>query len=158
LAGIFMTRKIGNYLLSGIIAAVLSGGMTAYCFGEPNKVEDELRERCSKRSEEIWREKFGLNKISNKKGEHSISKYKNHYNAALGKCFYLTRSDIIGKKKVTKIERLFEVDDKKEYGSFTGGNEDSFHICVLFVGKATQKCSSEDEWRGLIKPYMEDIN
>ena len=153
-----MGGNIGNHLSTGIIVAVLSGGMIEYCFSEPNKVEYELRERCSKRTEEIWKKKFGIDDISNTKHGQIISKYENHYNATLDKCFYLTRSDIIGKKKVTKVERLFDVDDNKEYGRFTGGNGDTFHICVMFVGKGTNKCSSEDEWRGLIKQYMEDAN
>ena len=34
-------------------------------------------------------------------------------------------------------------------------NGDIFQICVMFVRKPAQRCSSEDEWRALIKPYME---
>jgi hypothetical protein len=153
-----MGRNIGNQLSIGIVAAVLSGGMISHCFSEPNKVESELRERCGKRTEEIWKEKFGMDDISNTKEGQVISKYENHYNPTLDKCFYLTRSNIVGKKKVTKVERLFDVDENKEYGRFTGGNGDTFHICVMFVGKGTHKCSSEDEWRGFIKQYMEDTN
>jgi hypothetical protein len=153
-----MGRNIANQLSIGIVAAVLSGGMISHCFSEPNKVESELRERCGKRTEEIWKEKFGMDDISNTKEGQVISKYENHYNPTLDKCFYLTRSNIVGKKKVTKVERLFDVDENKEYGRFTGGNGDTFHICVMFVGKGTHKCSSEDEWRGFIKQYMEDAN
>ncbi len=153
-----MARNIGNQLSTGIVAAVLSGGMISNCFSEPSKVEYELRERCGKRTEEIWKKKFGIDDISNTKNGQIISKYETHYNATLDKCFYLTRSDIIGKKKVTKVERLFDVDDNKEYGRFTGGNGDTFHICVMFVGRGTHKCSSEDEWRVLVKQYMEDAN
>jgi hypothetical protein len=153
-----MGRNIANQLSIGIVAAVLSGGMISHCFSEPNKVESELRERCGKRTEEIWKGKFGMDDISNTKEGQVISKYENHYNPTLDKCFYLTRSNIVGKKKVTKVERLFDVDENKEYGRFTGGNGDTFHICVMFVGKGTHKCSSEDEWRGFIKQYMEDAN
>jgi hypothetical protein len=153
-----MGRNIANQLLIGIVSAVLSGGTISYCFSEPSKLESELRERCGKRTEEIWKKEFGIDDISNTKNGQIISKYENHYNATLDKCFYLTRSDIIGKKKVTKVERLFDVDENKEYGRFTGGNGDTFHICVMFVGKDTHRCSSEDDWRGLIKRYMEDAN
>jgi hypothetical protein len=152
-----MAGNIGNQLSTGIVAAVLSGGMISNCFSEPSKVEYELRERCGKRTEEIWKKKFGIDDISKTKNGQIISKYETHYNATLDKCFYLTRSDIIGKKKVTKVERLFDVDENKEYGRFSGGNGDTFHICVMFV-KGTHKCSSEDEWRVLIKQYMEDAN
>ena len=151
-----MARNIGNQLSTGIVAAVLSGGMISNCFSEPSKVEYELRERCGKRTEEIWKKKFGIDDISNTKNGQIISKYETHYNATLDKCFYLTRSDTIGKKKVTKVERLFAVDENKEYGMFTSGNEDTFQICVMFIRKPAQRCSSEDEWRALIKPYMED--
>ena len=152
-----MAGNIGNQLSTGIVAAALSGGMISNCFSEPSKVEYELRERCGKRTEEIWKKKFGIDDLSNTKNGQIISKYETHYNATLDKCFYLTRSDIIVKKKVTKVERLFDVDENKEYGRFTGGNGDTFHICVMFV-KGTHKCSSEDEWRILIKQYMEDAN
>jgi hypothetical protein len=153
-----MGRNIANQLSIGIVAAVLSGGMISHCFSEPNKVESELRERCGKRTEEIWKKKFGMDDISNTKEGQITSKYENHCNPTLEKCFYLTRSNIVVKKKVTKVERLFDVDENKEYGRFTGGNGDTFHICVMFVGKGTHKCSSEDEWRGFIKQYMEDAN
>jgi hypothetical protein len=156
--GICVDTNIGNQLSTVLVTAVLSGGMISSCFSEPNKIEAELRERCGKRTEEIWKKKFGVNNISNTKDGQIITKYENHYNATLDKCFYLTTSDIIGKKKVTKVERLFDVDQNKEYGRFTGGNGDTFHICVMFVGKDTHRCSSEDDWRGLIKRYMEDAN
>jgi hypothetical protein len=147
---------MGNQISIGIVAAVLSNGMISYCLSEPNKV-DELRERCSKRTEEFRKKQFGVNDISKKtKDGQTISKYENHYNAKLDKCFYLTRSDTIGKNKVTKVEMLFDVDENKQYGTFTGGNGNSFQICVVFIGKPAQRCSSEDEWRALIKPYMED--
>jgi len=151
-----MARNIGNQLSTGIVAAVLSGGMISYCFSEPNKVESELRERCGKRTEEIWKKKFGIDDISNTKDAQIISKYENHYNATLDKCFYLTRSDIIGKKKVTKVERLFDVENK-EYGRFTGGNGDTFHtLCSLgrarisAVQKMNGVCLSSNTWKTLI--------
>jgi hypothetical protein len=57
---------------------------------------------------------------------------------------------------VAKVEMLFDVDEDKQYGTFTGGNGNTFQICVVFIRKPAQRCSSEDEWRALIKPYMED--
>ena len=145
-------ENMANQISIGIVAAVLSSGMISYCFSEPNKV-DELRERCGKRTEEFRKKQLG-NDISETKDGQTIRKY--HYNAKLDKCFYLITSDTMGKNKVTKVERLFSVDDNKEYGMFTGGNGDIFQICVMFVRKPAQRCSSEDEWRALIKPYMED--
>jgi hypothetical protein len=146
---------MGNQISIGIVAAVLSSGMISYCLSEPNKV-DELRERCGKRTEEFRKKQFGVNDISKTKDGQTISKYESHYNAKLDKCFYLTRSDTIGKNKVTKVEMLFDVDEDKQYGTFTGGNGNTFQICVVFIRKPAQRCSSEDEWRVLIKQYMED--
>jgi hypothetical protein len=117
-----------------------------------------LRDRCGKRTEEIWKKKFGVDDLSNTKDGKITTKYENHYNSTLDTCFYLTRAVIVGKMKVTKVERLVDADENKEYGRFTGGNGDTFHICVIFVEKGTHKCSSEDEWRVLIKRYMEDAN
>ena len=146
---------MGNQISIGVVAAVLSSGMISYCLSEPNKV-DELRKRCGKLTEEFRKKHLEINDISNTKDGQTISKYENHYNAKLDKCFYLTKSDTIGKNKVTKVERLFDVDQNKEYGMFTGGNGNTFQICVVFIRKPAQRCSSEDEWRALIKPYMED--
>jgi hypothetical protein len=148
---------MGNQISIAIVAAILSSGMISYSFSEPNKV-DELRERCGKRTEEFRKKQFGTKESSETKNGQTINKYETHYNANLDKCFYLARSDTIGKNKVTKVERLFSVDENKEYGMFTGGKRDTFTICVVFVEKGKQKCSSEDEWRALIKPYMEDAN
>jgi hypothetical protein len=142
----------------GIVAAVLSSGIISYCLGEPNQVGYDLREHCGKRAEELWKKGFGINDILEKHDGQIVKNYEYHYNEKLKKCFYLTRSDIVVKKKTTKLERLFDADDNKEYGMFTGGNGGIFAICVMFIGKDKHRCSSEDEWRELVKPYMEDTN
>jgi hypothetical protein len=109
-----------------------------------------------KRTEEFRKKQFGIKQSSGTKDGQIINKYETHYNANLDKCFYLTMSETIAKNKVTKVERLFSIDENKEYGMFTGGKRDNFTICVLFIRKPWQRCSSEDEWRALIKPYMKD--
>jgi hypothetical protein len=152
-----MRRNMGNQISIGIVAAVLSSGMISYCFSEPNKV-DELRERCGKQTEEFKKKQLGTKESSETKDGQTINKYETHYNAKLDKCFYLTMSETIEKNKVKKLERLFSVDENKEYGMFTGGNRDTFTICVLFIRKPALRCSSEDEWRALIRPYMEDAD
>jgi hypothetical protein len=147
-----------NPISIGIVAAVLSTGMVSYCFGDPNKVESNLREHCGERTAELWKTGFGINDIWEKHDGQIVKKYEYHYNEKLNKCFYLTHSDIVAKKKAAKLERLFDVDDKKEYGMFTGGNGGAFAICVMFTGKGKHTCKSEGEWRELVKPYMEDSN
>jgi len=139
-----------------IVAAFLSCGMISYCFGEPNA--HDLHEQCHRRAEELWKKGFGINDVLKKPGGRVTKKYEYHYNETFKKCFYLTRSDIVEKMDVATLERLFDVDDKKEYGMFTGGNRGTFAICIMFVGKGKHRCSSEDEWRELVKVYMEDAN
>jgi hypothetical protein len=142
--------------ISIIIGAAINGCLvTALAFSQPNKKENELRERCGKRTEEIWKKEFEDN-IANSKDVQVIGHYENHYNAKLNKCFYLTKSSVIGKEKVMKIERLFDVDANKEYGMFTSDSDDSLAVCVLYVERGKGRCSSENEWRQLIKPYMEE--
>jgi hypothetical protein len=153
-----MARNIGNQLSTGIVAAVLSGGMISNCFSEPSKVEYELRERCGKRTEEIWKKKFGIDDISNTKNGQIISKYETHYNPTLDKCFYLTRSDIIGKKKVTKVERLFELMTTKSTEGSQAVTETLFIFALCSLGRArisaVQKmngvCWSSNTWKTLI--------
>ena len=106
----------------------------------------ELSERCGKRAEEVF-----------KKGQEETTgltlaadNYENHYNSRLNKCFYLE----IHETGETKSLRLFDLNDHKEIGSYIGklGIQGPVRRCVL----QEKQCHNEEEWRALIKPFMED--
>jgi hypothetical protein len=50
--------------------------------------------------------------------------------------------------------RLFDLNDHKEIGSYIGqlGIQGPVRRCVL----QEKQCASEEEWRALIKPFMEE--
>ena len=55
-------------------------------------------------------------------------------------------------KPGSKIMRLFDLNDNKEYGTFVSGPTESTPV-TLVRGKG---CQCEGEWRQLLKPFMED--
>jgi hypothetical protein len=135
-----------------IITALLSSGLMSYGFGEPNKLEYELRERCGERAEQVWQKEYGRNVINNTDGSQALVNYKSHYNTRLNRCYFFQSSSVIGKKGTSKAERLFDIDENDDYGNSVSSGESSFVFCYV-KGK---HCSSETAWRDLIKFYMED--
>jgi hypothetical protein len=88
-----------------------------------------------------------------KDGQHQKSNYQNHYSEKLNKCFFLEISTFFERGKMSKLLRLFDLNENKEYGSYwESDNTPTFVDCV--VGE--HRCSSEREWRQLAKPYLED--
>jgi hypothetical protein len=110
------------------------------------KEKYELSERCGKQVAEAFANEWdSVTKV--------MVNYENHYNSQLNKCFYLLTS--IGKSG-TKIMTLFELNENNEnndYGLFVGAAEATEPIqCYV----QTSECKTEEEWRALIKPFMED--
>jgi hypothetical protein len=82
--------------------------------------------------------------------------YENHYSARLNKRFFLEISLSNNKGRLTKSKdmRLFDLNENKEYGIYMDGFCDGCGpITCLVQG---QVCRSENEWRQLLKPFMED--
>ncbi|MHB8138002.1 MAG: hypothetical protein ACYDGO_06380 [Smithellaceae bacterium] len=97
-----------------------------------------LQEKCGKQSEEWYGNK-----------DKPLS-YQSHYNKKLNKCFILvsvnTDSDYQG-------EMLFDVNENKEYGTYVRGKKsDTIDLCDVLE----KECKSFEEWKSLIKPYMEE--
>ena len=79
------------------------------------------------------------------------STYENHYNSSLSKCFIvdhiITTND--GDHRLDfSLFSITEVNENMEYGMYWGQNG----ICWV-LGKY---CQTEQEWRQLIKPFMEE--
>jgi len=82
--------------------------------------------------------------------------YENHYSARLKKCFFLEIAmsyEREEEKPGSKIMRLFDLNENKEYGTFVSGPTESTPLACVVRGK---NCQSEGEWRQLLKPFMED--
>jgi hypothetical protein len=146
--------KINRLLLIGL--TLLIGGLAFPAYAQANKEQYELQERCGKRAAEVFKNDFPEGSVTNTKDGQMVSSFQNHYNARLNKCFYLTSSLIIeyrnNKKGTTTVLSLYDINDNNEYASFTGKPNEPFALCVV----RDRVCSSEKEWRQLIKPYIEE--
>jgi hypothetical protein len=110
-----------------------------------------LQERCGKLAAAAFAKDYTAAETT-KDGQH-ISNYENHYSPKLNKCFFLEIGRFIDQGKNSKLLRLFDLNENKEYGSYWQTDKmPNFVDCL--VGET--RCSSEKEWRELAKPYLED--
>jgi hypothetical protein len=124
---------------------------STYVSAQPNK---ELQERCGKRAAEFFRREHSPPIAKIKYGQIRFN-YENHYSTQLNKCFFLEVANKYesreGKPIASKIMRLVDLNDNKEYGTFVSGPTEPLACSVQDKG-----CRSESEWRQLLKPFMED--
>jgi len=135
-----------------VAAALLLVGTASHA--QPNKEQYELQERCGRRAAEFFdRVKKELQSMEGPlRWFHST--YQNHYNSRLNKCFIL-EDTIITADNDPSLDHSFSITDineNKKYGVYWGRN----HVC--WVSGKTKDCwpHTEEEWRELIKPFMED--
>ena len=131
------------------IAFVLLGASAANA--EPNKDAYELQVRCGKQSADAFAKDYVP--VENTKDGQRTANYENHFSLRLNKCFFLEISVFIENGKWSRLLRLFDLNENKEYGSYWHSDK-----APQFVNCNVQdaRCSSEAEFRTLIKPYMED--
>jgi hypothetical protein len=72
-----------------------------------------------------------------------------HYNARLNKCFYLSIG-MIGNGPYRMLN-LFDLHESKAIAVYIQWSDTSKYCSVR-----DKQCASEEEWRALIKPFMED--
>jgi hypothetical protein len=114
----------------------------------------ELSERCREQAAEVFAKEWeapDYNSVAK-----VMANYENHYNFRLNKCFYLLTST---GKSGTKIMALFDLNENNEnnenkgYGLYVSTEEAKEPIqCYV----QTSECKTEEEWRALIRPFMED--
>ena len=129
----------------------------SYGAAQPNKKPYELQERCDKRAADLFEREYRP-RVENTKDVQKRFNYEDHYSARLDKCFFLEISSSYdregGKLTSSKIMRLVELNDNKDYGVFVSGLSDRGPpIACLLEEKI---CQSESEWRQLLKPFMEN--
>ena len=108
--------------------------------------KSELSERCGKRAASAFAERLqGVQPgVATEAG--NVANYENHYNSRLNKCFYLETLVVFHKEGVHNSMTIFDINENKEYGAYISGT------CYV----QTKRCKTEEEWRTLIKPFMED--
>jgi hypothetical protein len=126
-------------------AAFLIAYALNYGYAQPDKVQYELQERCGKRATEVFEKDFP------EKSPNVIAFFENHYNARLNKCFMVEETtthvrDDKNKPVTIKILILIDVNDNKVIANF-----DPLQCTVQ-----ERTCHSEQEWRLLVKPLMQE--
>jgi hypothetical protein len=114
---------------------------------EPDKVLYELQERCGRQAANFFKTELGGEHVVKSDKGTTIQDYENHYSPRLNKCFYLQRSNYLSKESNFKMLQLYELNEHKEYGSFTERME-----CEVL----DRFCRTEQEWRELAKPFLEE--
>ena len=104
----------------------------------------ELQERCGKSASEMFGKDFP------KEERKGLENFENHYNVRLNKCFMLEDNMLTtrdqGKVYQTRLLTLVDVHGNKAVASFSPLNCDV----------QEKKCRTEEEFRVLIRPFMED--
>lgn len=124
---------------------------------EPSSLS-ELQEQCVNRSKEYFKKEYGNGIIYGENGERLISRYTNHYNRKLNKCYILITSTQFIRNNENKIENiglktLFELNENKKYGSLIKYENNNELINCRILEKY---CNLEKEWDLVVKPYMEE--
>ncbi len=108
--------------ISSAIAGLLC--FSTHVSAQPNKQLYELQERCGRQAAEVFKRKYSPPVAKIEHGQMMFH-YENHYSARLNKCFFLeitnTYERIEGKPTISKMMRLFDLDENKEYGTFVSG-------------------------------------
>jgi len=119
---------------------------------QPNR---DPQERCGKQAEERFQR---IGKPVSESDGYTISfDFETHYSLRLNKCFYLLtdkvfRTDSKSPDQGAKSMWLLDLNDNTQYyGEYV------HHSRLLLECQVREKqCGSEQEWRELIKPFMED--
>jgi hypothetical protein len=120
-------------------------------------LEQLPRRACSQRAAEVAKDRDGVFSTDTK----FTFNYESHYNSRLKKCFFLEITTMIEREGETKLMLLHDLFEKEDPGPYAGlvqkaGSDPSQCSVVILEPVQQKRCSSEQEWRELIKPYMED--
>jgi hypothetical protein len=86
------------------------------------------------------------------------AKFESHYNASLGKCFFMEtvsqmqRSPALNEIQLRETQRLSDANGKQEYGRYDSWNDMPPMNC--WVQQTT--CGSKLEWTRLTEPFMKE--
>ena len=121
------------------------------CIGHAQPNENP-QERCGKQAEERFQE---IGKQRETAGYTFSFDFENHYSLRLNKCFFLLtlfQTEIKSPDKVGKFMWLHDLNDISQYY----GEYVHYSGLLGFCEVRDKQCRSEQEWRELIKPFMED--
>ena len=115
--------------------------------------KEKLTERCGKQAAERFAKEWGTGVFTHADGRQTTSNYEHHYNSRLHKCIYLEARDTQKKDRPPlRMLNLLDLHEKRTIAKYSKLEGDRFAVCWV----QDKRCESEEEWRALIKPFMED--
>ena len=132
--------------------AVLAAGafLTGAAHAQPDKAPDDLQGQCGRRAAQRFQKEWGGSAGS----ANIVANYESHYSPRFNKCFYLETSTTAPRAALDKTNfntlRLYDLNENKQYGTFIEAAP--LHVCKV----QDTPCSSEAEWRVLVKSFMEE--
>ncbi len=141
--------KLFFIILSMQISFVISSDV----YADYNSNYDELAERCSKRTLEIFNKDYPIPTWKMPDGNTWSIRYEKHYNSKLSKCFMLIKTIVTGHDKefVCNSHLLLDVDENREYGEFL-----DFRTSEITCYLLNKSCSNKREWDLLAEPFMSE--
>ncbi len=112
------------------------------------KEEYELQEKCAKSAATAFKRYYGEKCL--------LTRYTNHYNRKLNKCFIMVNETGLPKKKGDRPYEfvvLVDVNENKEYASLFMFSDDNTIMECKLLGEPV---SSKAEWDKIVKQYMEE--
>jgi hypothetical protein len=149
-----MTKLEFKFLLFALMTIGLFGNSYAASFKEVY----ELQERCGKRAQELFAQKYGSGVSKTSDGQQEIV-YTNHYNKKLNKCFVMTtHSNYVYKDNQPEYAKSFEkslrdVNENKEYAKYVNSFPPQK---VVKCEVADIQCITLEGWEALTKSYMSE--
>jgi len=127
--------------LGVLLSVVLATGAQAQSLKE----KYELSERCGKLAAETFA------KDQEDQSPSGRANYENHYNSRLNKCFYMEVTNHERGKEPLRAMRLYDLSEGREIAGYhEWGN------ALVYCWVQGKYCRNEEEWRALIKPFMEE--
>jgi len=135
------------------LSVLLSLFLASSAQGQTAKEKSELSERCGKQAAERFEKEWGTGVFNHADGRQTTSNYEHHYSSRLHKCIYLeVRDTQKNDRPPLRMLNLVDLHGKRTIGKYSKLEGDRFAVCWV----QGERCASEEEWRALIKPFMED--
>ena len=126
-------------LATALLSLILATGAQA----QTAKEKYDLQTQCARQAAEVFK----------KESNSEAMNYEDHYNSRLNKCFYIEITNGYNEHLEASVKdmMLYDLNENRVLASYhRRGNR--VDLCVV----EQKQCRTEEEWRALIKPFMED--
>jgi len=124
-------------MLGTLLSLVLVSGAHAQSLQEKSEPSVQCGKQAAERFARDWSERHRAN-------------FANYYNSRLNKCFYLEISALY--EGAQKMLHLIDLHEDRVIGSYDKLEGEAYVVCWV----QDKRCHSEEEWRALTTPFMED--